>query len=69
MKSSRIWPIIKTALYFISFAAIIVACNTEQGMMNGGGRSMNMGNWNWVPILIGVGIVLLLVYFVARRRK
>ena len=49
--------------------AVITACNNEQGMMNGGGGSMNMGNWNWVLILLGIIIVFLLGYFVARRRK
>jgi hypothetical protein len=69
MKSGRIRAIIKKALYFIAFAAIIVACDTEQGMMHGGGRSMDIGNWNWLPILISLGIGFLLGYLVARRRR
>jgi len=72
MKSGKITTTIKAALYLITFAAIIAACDTEQGMMNGGGRSMNMGNWNWVPILISLGLGLLigflLGYLVARRK-
>jgi len=69
MKSGRITTTTKTALYFIAFAIIIVACDTEQGMMHGGGRSMDMGSWNWVPILISLVIGFLLGYLVARRRK
>ena len=53
----------------IAFAAITVACDTEQGMMYGSGGSMDMGNWNWVQILIGIVIGFLLGYLVARRRK
>ena len=69
MKSERITTAIKTALCFIAFAAVLVACDTEQGMMHGGGRSMDMGNWNWVPILISLVIGFLLGYLVARKRK
>jgi len=69
MKSERITTAIKTALCFIAFAAITVACDTEQGMMHGSGGSMDMGNWNWVLILLGIIIVFLLGYLVARRRK
>ena len=69
MKSRRIVTSIKTVLYFILFMAVITACNNEQGMMNGGGGSMNMGNWNWVLILLGIIIVFLLGYLVVRRRK
>ena len=69
MKSRRIPTTIKAALYFIVFAAIIVACDTQQGMMHGSGGSMDMGNWNWVQILISLGVGFLLGYLVARRRK
>jgi len=69
MKSERITTAIKTALCFIAFVAITVACDTEQGMMHGSGGSMDMGNWNWVLILLGIIIVFLLGYLVARRRK
>jgi LPXTG-motif cell wall-anchored protein len=69
MKSLRILTTIKVAFYFIAFMATIVACNSEQGMMHGGSGSMNIGNWNWVLILLGLIIVLLLGYLVARRRK
>ena len=60
---------IKTGLSLIAFAAVIVACDNQQGMMHGGGSTMNMGNWNWVGILIGLIIGFLLGYLVARRRK
>ena len=69
MKSLSILTKIKVAFYFIAFMAIIVACDSEQGMMHGGNGSMNMGNWNWVLILLGLIIVFLLGYLVARRRK
>jgi LPXTG-motif cell wall-anchored protein len=69
MKSQRIPTTIKATFYFIAFMAIIVACESEQGMMHGGSGSMNMGNWNWVLILLGIIIVFLLGYLVARRRK
>ena len=69
MKTERIKATVKTALYFIVFAVIIVACDTEQGMMHGDGGSMDMGNWNWVPILISLVIGFLLGYLVARKRK
>ena len=69
MKSQIIIKSIKTGLYLIAFAAVIVACDNQQGMMHGGGSSMNMGNWNWVLILLGTIIVFLLGYLVARRRK
>jgi len=48
--------------------AVTASCNNEQGMMHGGHGSMNMGNWNWVLILLGMIIVFLLGYLVARRR-
>lgn len=69
MKSERITTALRTALYFIAFAVITVACDTEQGMMHGGSRSMNMDNWNWVLILIGIIILFLLGYLFARRRR
>ena len=69
MKSRKILTSIKTLLSFIAFAALMMACDTQQGMMHGGGQSMNMGNWNWVQILIGMIIGFLLGYLVASRRK
>jgi hypothetical protein len=60
---------IKKVLFFIAFAAVLVACDTQQGMMHGGGSSMNMGNWNWIQILIGIILGFLLGYLFARRRK
>ncbi|MGA1977037.1 MAG: LPXTG cell wall anchor domain-containing protein [Bacteroidales bacterium] len=38
-------------------------------MMQGGGRSMNIGNRNWALILIGTVIGFLLGYLFARRRR
>jgi len=73
MKSRRILTTIKAALYFIAFMTIIVACDSEQGMMQRGSGSMDMGNGNWVQILIsliiGLLIGFLIGYLVARRKK
>jgi hypothetical protein len=69
MKSQKIPTTIKAALYFIAFAAVIVACDTEQGMMHGGDRSMYMGNWNWIQILISLCLGFLLGYLVFRRKR
>ena len=69
MKSRRVTTSIKTVLSFIVFAAILVACDNQQGMMHGGGGSMNMGNWSWVGILIGLAIGFLIGYLVGRRSK
>ena len=69
MKSRRVTTSIKASLSFIVFAAILAACDNQQGMMHGGGGSTYMGTWNWVGILIGLVIVFLIGYLVARRRK
>lgn len=69
MKSLRILTTIKAALNFIALMAIIVACDSEQGMVHGGSGSMNTGNWNWVLILLGLIILFLLGYLIAKRRK
>jgi len=68
MKTKRITVMIK-AVSLIAFAILIASCENGQGMMYGNGRSMNMGNWNWIEILIGIVIVFLLGYFFRRRRK
>ena len=69
MKSQRIVQSIKSVLYFIAFAIVLVACDNNQGMMNGGGTSMNPGNWNWIQILIGIIIGFLIGYLLPRRKK
>ena len=69
MKSERILTSIKKILFFIAFSVVFAACDTQLGMMHGGGSSMNMENWNWVGILIGLIIGFLLGYLVASRRK
>jgi len=69
MKSQIIIKSIRTGLYLIAFAAVIVACDNQQGMMHGSGGSTYMGNWNWAQILIGIIIGILLGYLFARRRK
>jgi LPXTG-motif cell wall-anchored protein len=69
MKLLKIITSVKRVLYFIVFAFTSISCNTQNGMMHGGGGSMNMGNWNWVLILLGIIIVFLLGYLVARRRR
>ena len=69
MKSQTIIKSFKSGLYLIVFAALIVACDNQQGMMHGGGGSTYMGNWNWIQILIGIILGFLLGYLFARRRK
>jgi len=69
MKSGKIVTAIKTALCFVVLAVIIVACDNQTGMMHGNGGSSYMGNWNWIQILIGIIIGVLLGYLFARRKK
>ena len=69
MKSRRMLISIKKVLFFIAFAAVLEACDTQQGMMHGNGGSTYMGNWNWVGILIGLIIGFVLGYLVAKRQK
>ncbi len=56
---------------FIFFSVLVSACDNTQGMMQGRGNggSMDMGNWNWLQILISLGIGFLLGYLVARRKR
>ena len=60
---------IKSILSFVVFAAILVACDNQQGMMHGDGGSAYMGNGNWLGILIGLAIGILIGYLIASRRK
>ena len=69
MNTRRMVTIIRAVIYFIVSMGIIVACDTQQGMMHRSDWSMNTGNWNWVPILISLGIGFLLGYLVARRKR
>jgi hypothetical protein len=69
MNSQIIIKSIRTGLYLFAFAAVIVACDNQQGMMQGGGGSTSMGNWNWAQILIGIIIGILLGYLFAGRKK
>jgi hypothetical protein len=48
-----------TSFYFILFAVIMEACDTGQGMMHGS-NSTGTDNWNWVQILISLGLGILL---------
>jgi cytochrome bd-type quinol oxidase subunit 2 len=62
---------ITTALCFIVFVVIIMACDNGQGMMHGD-NSMGMNNLNWTQILIGLGVVCLIgfiIWVVISRRK
>jgi hypothetical protein len=63
MITRKIGKKIIPVLCFISFALIIVACNNEQGRMNGN-NSMGMNNFNWIQILIGLGIVRLIGFMI-----
>ena len=71
MKTRRIIKTMTTFLCFAVFMVLIVACNSENGMMHGNGPT-NMSNWNWGQILIsaGLGIILgfLLGLTVSRKK-
>lgn len=69
MKSVRIITKFKAVLHFIVFAVIMTACDTGQRMMHVDGRSLEMGTWNWLQILISLGIGFLIGYIVARKRS
>ena len=71
MKTRRITKTITASLCFFVLMVLIVACNTENGMMNGS-NPMGMNNLNWTQILIGVGIVCLIgliIWVVISKRK
>lgn len=73
MSPKRIATTNKTALYFITFVVIIAAFLLLGGLpwLKGimrGSRSMDIDNWNWVQILISLGIGFLLGLIVAKRR-
>jgi len=44
---------------FVVFVGISISCNNERGMMHGN-SSMGMDNWNWIQIIISLGIGLLI---------
>ncbi len=69
MKSQMMLKSVQKVLFFIAFAAVLTACDTQQGMMHGNGSSMNGGNWNWIQILFGIIVGFLIGYLVPRRRK
>jgi uncharacterized protein YneF (UPF0154 family) len=74
----------KTTVYIIAIVVIIVAFlllgggSWARGMMHGGGswnggmfhggHSLNMASWNWVTILISLGIGVLIGVFLIRRK-
>ena len=61
------------AVYVIAIVVIIVAFlllgggQWTKGLMHGN-RSMAMANWNWVQILISLGIGFVLGLVVAKRK-
>ncbi len=67
-----------TTVYLIAIVVIIVAFLLSgggpwvRGMMHGGslhgGRSMNMANWNWITILVSIGVGIIIgILFVKRK--
>jgi hypothetical protein len=70
MTIRRIATKIITSLYFIAIVVIMEACDTGQGMMHGS-NSIGTDNWNWLQILIslGLGILLGFVLCLAISRK
>lgn len=58
-------------VFFVSALSLILAACTNtnhQGMMHGNG-TMYMTNWNWLLIVIGLVIVLLLGFAIVRRKR
>ena len=58
---------------FIIMALIVLsaACNNGNGMMHGN-SSMDMNNFNWTQILIGLGVVVLIgfiIWAIISKRK
>ena len=68
MNPERIRKLIAATICFIMFTATIVSCETNRGMMQGNG-SVNMNNWNWGQILIGLGIGFLLCFLIIRKKR
>ena len=73
MSSRRIATTNTTLLYFMALIVIVTAFLLLGGgiwlkSMNLGGRSMGMANWNWLQILISLGIGFILGLVFARRR-
>ena len=60
---------ITIGLCFIGILVMFIACDSGQGMMNGNNGSMYMTNWNWLQIIISIGLGILLGYFIFRRKK
>jgi hypothetical protein len=75
MSTRRITHANSTALYLIAFVVIVAAF-----LLLGGGswikevthfhasRSLGIEHWNWVQILVSLGIGLLLGWAIAKRR-
>ena len=71
MKTRRITKAIIASLCFFVFMVLIVACNTENGMMHEN-MSTNMSSWNWGQIVISAGLGLILGFLLGlavSRRK
>jgi len=73
MSTSRIVRTSSTAVYIIALVAIIVIFLLLGGgpwikeIMHGS-LSLDMANWNWIQILIGVAIGFVLGLLLARRK-
>jgi TRAP-type C4-dicarboxylate transport system permease small subunit len=75
MFTRRITTKNKTALYIIAVVIIVVAIlllaggggHSMGGFMHGS-RSMGLANWNWIQILVSLGIGFILGLLVAKRR-
>jgi len=59
MNTIRITKTITTIFGFIVIVSMFMACDNERGMMYGN-SSMGMNNWNWIEIIISLGIGLLI---------
>lgn len=68
MKIGKIRTLNTLTLSFIMFMEITVACDPNQEMMNGNGYA-TMNSWNWLQILVSLGIGFLIGFLVFRRKK
>ena len=75
MSIRRITTIITTALSFVLLAFVIVACDTNQGMMHGSNNMSTgiMAGWNWIQIIVSLVVGFVLCYLfnsiVSKKRQ
>ena len=72
MSTIRKKTLITAALSIFTFLVILTACDSGQGMMHGNGAN-GMSNLNWVQIIAGFAIGIIIGYpfgmMTARKKK